>query len=44
MASSHINFRVGELTGRRVRLIGRGHIGRPASWSLTPFPHVNAVY
>ena len=41
---SHMNFRVGELTGRRVGLIGCGHVGRRLLELLTPFRTVNAVY
>ncbi len=41
---SHMNFRVGELTGRRVGLVGCGHIGRRLLELLAPFRTVNAVY
>ena len=41
---SHMNFRAGELTGRRVGLIGCGHIGRRLLELLAPFRTVNAVY
>jgi phosphoglycerate dehydrogenase-like enzyme len=39
-----MNFRVGELTGRRVGIIGCGHIGRRLLDLLEPFRTVNAVY
>ena len=39
-----MNFRVGELTGRRVGLVGCGHIGRRLLELLAPFRTVNAVY
>jgi len=40
----HISFRVGELTGRRVGLIGCGHIGRRLLQLLAPFHTTNLVH
>lgn len=41
---THMSFRVGELTGRRVGILGCGHIGRRLLELLAPFGTVNAVY
>ena len=41
---AHVSFRVGELTGRRVGLIGCGHIGRRLLELLAPFRTVNHAY
>ncbi len=42
--ADHMNFRIGELTGRSVGLIGCGHIGRRLLELLAPFRTTNLVH